>query len=43
MAEWRKAGYQDQEGYENFRTLLEAPKEDAKVSLCLRYIQRPDC
>ncbi|KAH3917420.1 protein transporter SEC23 [Parastagonospora nodorum] len=30
MAEWRKAGYQDQEGYENFRTLLEAPKEDAK-------------
>ncbi|PSN63985.1 protein transport protein SEC23 [Corynespora cassiicola Philippines] len=30
MAEWRKAGYQDQEGYENFKTLLEAPKEDAK-------------
>jgi len=30
MAEWRKAGYQDQEGYENFRELLEAPKEDAK-------------
>ncbi|KAJ4986460.1 protein transporter SEC23 [Stagonosporopsis vannaccii] len=30
MAEWRKAGYQDQEGYENFATLLEAPKEDAK-------------
>ncbi|KAF2847996.1 transport protein-like protein sec23 [Plenodomus tracheiphilus IPT5] len=30
MAEWRKAGYQEQEGYENFRELLEAPKEDAK-------------
>jgi protein transport protein SEC23 len=33
MAEWRKAGYQDQEGYENFRALLEAPKEDAKVCI----------
>jgi protein transport protein SEC23 len=31
MAEWRKAGYQDQEGYENFRALLDQPKEDAKV------------
>ena len=31
IAEWRKAGYQDQEGYENFATLLEQPKEDAKV------------
>ncbi|KAF2794737.1 protein transport protein SEC23 [Melanomma pulvis-pyrius CBS 109.77] len=30
MAEWRKAGYQEQEGYDSFRTLLEAPKEDAK-------------
>ncbi|KIV96928.1 protein transporter sec23 [Exophiala mesophila] len=30
MAEWRKAGYQDQEGYENFRAALEAPKEDAR-------------
>jgi len=33
MAEWRKAGYQDQEGYENFKELLESPKEDAKVSI----------
>ena len=32
MAEWRKAGYQDMEGYENFKELLDAPKEDAKVS-----------
>jgi protein transport protein SEC23 len=31
MAEWRKAGYQDMEGYENFRELLDAPKQDAKV------------
>lgn len=30
MAEWRKAGYQDQEGYENFAALLDAPKADAK-------------
>lgn len=31
MAAWRKAGYQDQEEYANFKALLEAPKEDAKV------------
>jgi protein transport protein SEC23 len=36
MAEWRKAGYQDQEGYENFRTILEQPKEDARV--CLSFL-----
>ena len=35
MAEWRKAGYQDMEGYENFKELLEQPKEDARVSLAL--------
>lgn len=32
IAEWRKAGYQEQEGYENFAALLEKPKEDARVS-----------
>ena len=32
IAEWRKAGYQEQEGYENFAALLEQPKEDARVS-----------
>ncbi|KAF1809982.1 hypothetical protein P152DRAFT_144790 [Eremomyces bilateralis CBS 781.70] len=37
MAEWRKAGYQDQEGYENFSTLLEAPKEDAKELIQDRF------
>ncbi|KAG6995412.1 protein transport protein sec23 [Physcia stellaris] len=30
MAEWRKAGYQDQEGYENFKSILDQPKEDAR-------------
>jgi protein transport protein SEC23 len=30
MAEWKKAGYQDQEGYENFKAVLESPKEDAR-------------
>lgn len=30
MAEWRKAGYQDQAGYENFKAVLDAPKEDAR-------------
>lgn len=32
IAEWRKASYQDQDGYENFKQLLEQPKEDARVS-----------
>lgn len=32
VAQWRKAGYQDQEGYENFKELLEAPVQDAQVS-----------
>src|SRR5690606_25669513 len=36
IAEWRKAGYQDQEGYENFAALLEQPKEDARVRWTLR-------
>jgi len=31
IAEWRKAGYQTQEGYENFANLLEKPKQDARV------------
>jgi protein transport protein SEC23 len=38
IAEWRKAGYQDQEGYENFAGLLEQPKEDARVSQPLTCI-----
>jgi protein transport protein SEC23 len=37
MAEWRKAGYQDQEGYENFRTILEQPKEDARELISDRF------
>lgn len=31
IAQWRKAGYQEQEGYENFKELLEAPVVDAQV------------
>jgi protein transport protein SEC23 len=31
VAQWRKAGYQDQEGYENLKSLLETPKNDAAV------------
>ena len=31
IAEWRKAGYHEQEGYENLKLLLEQPKEDARV------------
>ncbi|KAG8811505.1 GTPase-activating protein S23 [Serendipita sp. 399] len=30
IAEWRKAGYADQEGYENLKALLEAPQTDAQ-------------
>jgi protein transport protein SEC23 len=33
IAEWRKANYQDQEGYENFKELLEAPVADAQELL----------
>ena len=32
IAQWRKAGYQDQDGYENFKELLENPIVDAQVS-----------
>lgn len=31
IAEWRKAGYAEQEGYENIKALLEAPVTDAQV------------
>jgi protein transport protein SEC23 len=31
VAQWRKQGYQDQEGYENFKELLEVPVADAQV------------
>jgi protein transport protein SEC23 len=38
MAEWRKAGYQEQEGYENFKAILERPKEDARVRFRVRTL-----
>jgi protein transport protein SEC23 len=37
VAAWRKEGYQDQEGYENVRELLEKPKEDAKALIQDRF------
>jgi protein transport protein SEC23 len=37
VAQWRKAGYQDQEGYENFAALLEQPKEDARELIADRF------
>ncbi|ORY03608.1 putative SEC23 [Basidiobolus meristosporus CBS 931.73] len=37
IAQWRKANYQDQEGYENFKELLEAPKRDAQEILSERF------
>lgn len=37
VAQWRKAGYQEQEGYENFKELLEAPVADAQDLLVDRF------
>ncbi len=34
VAQWRKAGYQEQEGYENLKELLEIPTTDAQVTSC---------
>ena len=42
VAQWRKAGYQDQEGYENFKELLEAPVQDAQVR-CTPLLIRYEC
>ncbi|KAK4700398.1 protein transport protein SEC23, partial [Phenoliferia sp. Uapishka_3] len=33
VSQWRKAGYHEQEGYENLATLLAEPQEDAQMSL----------
>jgi len=32
IAQWRKAGYHEQEDYANLKELLEKPKDDAAVS-----------
>ncbi|KAI9885222.1 MAG: hypothetical protein M1823_002994 [Watsoniomyces obsoletus] len=37
IAEWRKAGYQEQDDYESFRVLLQRPKEDAKELIQDRF------
>ena len=37
VASWRKAGYHEQEGYENLVTLLKDPQEDAQVRLLFSF------
>ena len=37
IAQWRKAGYQDQEGYDNFKELLDALITDAQDLLTDRF------
>jgi len=37
VAQWRKAGYQEQEGYENLKELLETPISDAQDLLTDRF------
>ncbi|CAG8640634.1 984_t:CDS:2, partial [Scutellospora calospora] len=37
IAQWRKAGYQEQDGYENFKELLDAPKTDSEELLADRF------
>ncbi|TIA94136.1 hypothetical protein E3P81_00346 [Wallemia ichthyophaga] len=37
IAQWRKANYQDQEGYENFKELLTLPTNDAQDLLADRF------
>ncbi|KAJ3092767.1 GTPase-activating protein S23 [Quaeritorhiza haematococci] len=37
VAAWRKAGYHETPGYENFRDLLEAPKSDAAELIAERF------
>jgi len=37
ISKWRKAGYQDQPGYESFKALLEAPLVDAENIIKNRY------
>ncbi|CAL5005751.1 unnamed protein product [Urochloa decumbens] len=37
IAQWRKAGYQDQEGHEAFAQLLQAPKEEADAIIKERF------
>ncbi|OEL18325.1 Protein transport protein SEC23 [Dichanthelium oligosanthes] len=37
IAQWRKAGYQDQEGHEAFAQLLQAPQEEADAIIKERF------
>lgn len=37
MAAWKKEGYHEKEEYATFKSLLEAPVEDAQDLLCNRF------
>ena len=37
VAEWRKAGYHEQEEYQYFKEFLEAPKREAMMLLMDRF------
>ena len=37
IAQWRDAGYQEKPEYSNFKTLLEAPQEDAQYMMSERF------
>lgn len=37
IASWRKTGYQDQEGYQNFKELLESPRHEIAELLVERF------
>jgi protein transport protein SEC23 len=41
VAQWRKQGYQDQEGYDNFKELLEVPVADAQVCILFFHVSVP--
>ena len=38
IAQWRKQGYQEQDGYENFKELLEMPVADAQVRAAIETL-----
>jgi len=37
ISSWRDQGYQDQPDHENFRNLLQAPKDDAQITMENRF------
>ena len=43
ISAWRKQGYHEDPEHQNFRELLNAPKEDAAVLLTVQPPQLPSC